>query len=44
FFVLEDETNGELAGCCAIEGQVGCEVPFYNYRLGTLAHSSVQLD
>ena len=44
FFVLEDETNGELAGCCAIEGQVGREVPFYNYRLGTLAHSSVQLD
>ncbi|KPQ24703.1 MAG: arginine N-succinyltransferase [Halomonas sp. HL-48] len=44
FFVLEDEDNGELAGCCAIEGQVGREVPFYNYRLGTLAHSSVQLD
>jgi arginine N-succinyltransferase len=44
FFVLEDEQNGELAGCCAIEGQIGREVPFYNYRLGTLAHSSVQLD
>ncbi|PCF94429.1 arginine N-succinyltransferase [Vreelandella nigrificans] len=44
FFVLEDEENGELAGCCAIEGQVGREVPFYNYRLGTLAHSSIQLD
>ena len=44
FFVLEDEDSGELAGCCAIEGQVGREVPFYNYRLGTLAHSSVQLD
>ncbi|UYV18274.1 arginine N-succinyltransferase [Halomonas qaidamensis] len=44
FFVLEDEQSGELAGCCAIEGQVGREVPFYNYRLGTLAHSSVQLD
>ncbi|MDP3535093.1 MAG: arginine N-succinyltransferase [Halomonas sp.] len=44
FFVLEDEESGELAGCCAIEGQVGREVPFYNYRLGTLAHSSVQLD
>ncbi|QNI02195.1 arginine N-succinyltransferase [Halomonas sp. SH5A2] len=44
FFVLEDEDNGELAGCCAIEGQVGREVPFYNYRLGTLAHSSIQLD
>ncbi|MDN6297639.1 MAG: arginine N-succinyltransferase [Halomonas sp.] len=44
FFVLEDETDGELAGCCAIEGQVGHDVPFYHYRLGTLAHSSVQLD
>lgn len=44
FFVLEDEQSGELAGCCAIEGQVGREVPFYHYRLGTLAHSSVQLD
>ncbi|PMR74428.1 arginine N-succinyltransferase [Billgrantia endophytica] len=43
-FVLEDEASGELAGCCAIEGQVGREVPFYHYRLGTLAHSSVQLD
>ncbi|UYF98950.1 MULTISPECIES: arginine N-succinyltransferase [unclassified Halomonas] len=44
FFVLEDDATGELAGCCAIEGQVGREVPFYHYRLGTLAHSSVQLD
>lgn len=44
FFVLEDENTGALAGCCAIEGQVGREVPFYHYRLGTLAHSSVQLD
>ena len=44
FFVLEDETSGELAGCCAIEGEIGHDVPFYHYRLGTLAHSSVQLD
>ena len=44
FFVLEDEETGRLAGCCAIEGQVGRETPFYHYRLGTLAHSSVQLD
>ncbi|WP_048308654.1 arginine N-succinyltransferase [Halomonas sp. PR-M31] len=44
FFVLEDEESGELAGCCAIDGQVGREVPFYHYRVGTLAHSSVQLD
>ncbi|KJZ18389.1 MULTISPECIES: arginine N-succinyltransferase [Halomonas] len=44
FFVLEDEESGHLAGCCAIEGQVGREVPFYHYRVGTLAHSSKQLD
>ncbi|MFG6177923.1 arginine N-succinyltransferase [Halomonas sp. THAF12] len=44
FFVLEDDATGKLAGCCAIEGQVGREVPFYHYRVGTLAHSSVQLD
>ncbi|GED22251.1 arginine N-succinyltransferase [Halomonas halmophila] len=44
FFVLEDEVEGKLAGCCAIESQVGREIPFYHYRVGTLAHSSVQLD
>lgn len=44
FFVLEDDDQGRLAGCCAIEGQVGHEIPFYHYRLGSLAHSSVQLD
>ncbi len=44
FFVLEDEAQVRLAGCCAIDGQVGREIPFYHYRLGTLAHSSVQLD
>ncbi|GHB17862.1 arginine N-succinyltransferase [Salinicola rhizosphaerae] len=44
FFVLEDEESGELAGCCAIEAEVGRETPFYHYRVGKLAHSSVQLD
>ncbi|GEN24103.1 arginine N-succinyltransferase [Halomonas cupida] len=44
FFVLEDEEAGRLAGCCAIEAQVGREIPFYHYRVGTLAHSSKQLD
>ncbi len=44
FFVLEEEASGRLAGCCAIEGEVGHEVPFYHYRVGTLAHSSAQLD
>lgn len=44
FFVLEDDSSGELAGCCAIEAEVGRETPFYHYRVGKLAHSSVQLD
>ena len=44
FFVLEDEQTGALAGCCAIEAEVGRETPFYHYRVGKLAHSSVQLD
>ncbi|MEL0617793.1 arginine N-succinyltransferase [Cobetia marina] len=44
FFVLEDERDGSIAGCCAIEACVGTDAPFYHYRLGSLAHSSVQLD
>jgi arginine N-succinyltransferase len=39
-FVLEDLQRGRLAGLCAIKGAVGLDEPFYNYRLGTLIHSS----
>ncbi|MES2296817.1 MAG: arginine N-succinyltransferase [Pseudomonadota bacterium] len=43
-FVMEDTTNGRLGGVCAIKGSVGLEEPFYNYRIGTLVHSSRELD
>ncbi|CDG80970.1 arginine N-succinyltransferase [Janthinobacterium agaricidamnosum] len=43
-FVMEDTDSGRLAGVCAIKGAVGLEEPFYNYRIGTLVHSSRELD
>jgi len=43
-FVLEDTTQGRVAGICAIKGAVGLTEPFYNYRIGTLVHSSRELD
>ncbi|HEY0065471.1 MAG TPA: arginine N-succinyltransferase [Telluria sp.] len=43
-FVMEDTTNGRLAGICAIKGAVGLDEPFYNYRIGTLVHSSRELE
>jgi arginine N-succinyltransferase len=43
-FVMEDTTNGQLAGICAIKGAVGLTEPFYNYRIGTLVHSSRELN
>ncbi|MES2316355.1 MAG: arginine N-succinyltransferase [Pseudomonadota bacterium] len=43
-FVMEDTTNGRMAGICAIKGAVGLEEPFYNYRIGTLVHSSRELN
>ena len=42
-FVMEDTASGALAGVCAIKGAVGLEEPFYNYRIGTLVHSSKEL-
>jgi arginine N-succinyltransferase len=33
-----------LAGVCAIKAAVGLNEPFYNYRIGTLVHSSRELD
>lgn len=42
-FVMEDVANGALAGVCAIKSAVGLEEPFYNYRIGTLVHSSKEL-
>jgi arginine N-succinyltransferase len=42
-FVLEDTEAGRIAGVCAIKGAVGLTEPFYNYRIGTLVHSSREL-
>jgi arginine N-succinyltransferase len=41
---MEDLQRGRLAGLCAIKGAVGLDEPFYNYRLGTLIHSSSEAD
>ena len=43
-FVMEDTVKGRLAGVCAIKGSVGLDEPFYNYRIGTLVHSSRELN
>ena len=43
-FVMEDTSSGRLAGICAIKGAVGLDEPFYNYRIGTLVHSSRELN
>ncbi|MES2259809.1 MAG: arginine N-succinyltransferase [Pseudomonadota bacterium] len=43
-FVMEDGRDGRLAGVCAIKGSVGLDEPFYNYRIGTLVHSSRELN
>ena len=43
-FVMEDTDSGRMAGVCAIKGAVGLNEPFYNYRIGTLVHSSRELD
>jgi arginine N-succinyltransferase len=42
-FVMEDTKHQRLAGVCAIKGAVGLNEPFYNYRIGTLVHSSREL-
>ncbi len=42
-FVMEDTANRRLAGVCAIKAAVGLDEPFYNYRIGTLVHSSKEL-
>jgi arginine N-succinyltransferase len=42
-FVLEDTASAQIVGVCAIKGAVGLTEPFYNYRIGTLVHSSREL-
>lgn len=43
-FVMENTAVGKVVGVCAIKGAVGLEEPFYNYRIGTLVHSSKELN
>ena len=43
-FVMEDGDNKRLAGVCAIRSAVGLREPFYNYRIGTQVHSSIELN
>lgn len=42
-FVLEDTAANKIVGVSAIKSAVGLEEPFYNYRIGTLVHSSKEL-
>lgn len=42
-FVMEDTAAQRVVGVCAIKGAVGLDQPFYNYRIGTLVHSSKAL-
>ncbi|MFC7513916.1 arginine N-succinyltransferase [Herbaspirillum sp. GCM10030257] len=43
-FVMEDVERNKLVGVSAIKSAVGLDEPFYNYRLGTLVHSSNELN
>ncbi|MDP9108193.1 MAG: arginine N-succinyltransferase [Pseudomonadota bacterium] len=42
-FVMEDVSCARVVGVCAIKSAVGLDEPFYNYRIGTLVHSSTEL-
>lgn len=43
-FVMEDTENKKIIGVCAVRSSVGLDEPFYNYRIGTLVHSSKELN
>ncbi|WP_085315103.1 arginine N-succinyltransferase [Derxia lacustris] len=42
-FVLEDSADGSLGGVSAVRAAVGLDEAFYNYRVGSLVHSSREL-
>ncbi|GAB3549282.1 arginine N-succinyltransferase [Noviherbaspirillum agri] len=42
-FVMEDVSIAKVVGVCAIKAAVGLDETFYNYRIGTLVHSSKEL-
>ncbi len=43
-FVLEDSETGEVIGTSALDAAVGMKQPFYTYKVGTVVHSSPDLD
>ena len=43
-FVMEDTTSGKVVGASGIESAVGLDDAFYHYRLGTVVHSSRELN
>ncbi len=43
-FVMEDTDTAKVVGVCAIKSAVGLDQPFYNYRIGSLVHSSSELN
>lgn len=43
-FALEDTETASVVGICGIESAVGYSSPWYNYRIGTLVHSSRELN
>ena len=43
-FVMEEPATARVVGICAVKAAVGLGAPFYNYRLGTLVHSSTELN
>ena len=42
-FVLENVETGQIRGTCQVFGMVGCETPFYSYRISTLTQTSQAL-
>ena len=43
-FVMQDTATGKIAGICGIESTIGLSSPWYSYRIGTLVHSSRELE
>lgn len=42
-FVLENDEDGSVVGICGLEGAVGGDEPWYNYRVGLSVHASREL-
>ncbi len=40
--LMEHVNSGEVVGCSAVKAGTGVDQPFFNYRIITLAHASVQ--